>query len=322
MAFFRPMFLRMALAIVLITLGSAQSRAEQDLSIAVTIAPIHSLVAGVLGDAGTAHLVIKGGGSPHAHALRPSEARALMTADRVFWVGPNLETFLADRLNAATAAGRLVTLIDTADLVLLPFRDRDLEDDHHDHEDDHHEHDDGHHHEAGGIDPHLWLDPLNAIVLVEAIRQSLTVAAPAKAATFAANAQALTTRLQALNNRMEKALAPVKARPFLVFHDAYQYLEHRFGLQSVGAITLSPDRAPGAKRIGQLQDLVHDSAATCVFTEPQFEPRLAALVVEGTSAKLATLDPLGADIAAGPQHYETLMRRNLSALTSCLSPQG
>ena len=133
-----------------------------------------------------------------------------------------------------------------------------------------------------------------------------------------ANAAALTERLTALDAELKTTLAPVKDRPFVVFHDAYHYLEERYGLNAVGAITVSPDQRPSAQRLSQLRAKISSLDAACVFAEPQFEPTLVATVVEKTPAKRGTLDPLGASLDDGPELYFTLMRGMAASLVSCL----
>ena len=112
----------------------------------------------------------------------------------------------------------------------------------------------------------------------------------------------------------------MKDRPFVVFHDAFQYFDKRFGLNNVGSVTVDPDRKPGAARLKAIQARIAESGVRCVFAEPQFEPRLLQVVIEGTTAELGSLDPLGAELADGPELYFELMRRNAAAFKACLGP--
>ena len=114
-------------------------------------------------------------------------------------------------------------------------------------------------------------------------------------------------------------LEPVRNRPFIVFHDAYQYFEKRFGLAAAGSITVSPEVIPGAQRVDEIRTKVRELDAACVFAEPQFEPRLVEVVTEGTNARSGVLDPLGAEITDGPDLYFELMRGMASSFKSCLA---
>ena len=166
---------------------------------------------------------------------------------------------------------------------------------------------------------HLWLDPANAGVWVDAVVETLAAADPANADTYEINGEIVQADLDSLTLELTGTLSPVRDRPFVVFHDAFQYLEHRFGLTVAGAITISPDVQPGAQRIAEIQQRIRDLEAVCVFAEPQFEPRLVTVVTEGTDAEIGMLDPLGTDLPDGPDLSFDLMRENAHALVECLN---
>ncbi|MBB4285316.1 zinc ABC transporter substrate-binding protein [Roseospira goensis] len=309
----------LAFGLLLIVTGGA---AAAQPAVVASIPPIHALVAGVMAGVGTPHLVVRGGQSPHSYSLRPSDARAIETADVVVWVGPDLEAFLAGPLDSLATNARVVALAEVDGLTRLPTRGGGVFD-HADHaaaDADHdHGHDHGRDHDHGAMDMHLWLDPVNARAMVGAIAAGLAAADPDHAAAYRANADALRARIDALIAEVEALLAPVASAPFLVFHDAYQYFEHRFGVDAVGTITVSPAAIPGAARIAEIRTAVRDSGAVCVFAEPQFEPRLVRVVTEGTAARTGTLDPLGADLEPGPGLYEALIRGLAESMRSCLA---
>ncbi len=308
--------------------------------VVASIKPVHSLVAAVMEGVGEPELLVKGAASPHAYALRPSEARALERAKVVFWVGEGMETFLAGPLETLGGNARVVELVKAHDLVELDFREGGPFEahDHGDHEGHGHAHDDdddeaghdggddhaheGHGHEGhdhGAIDMHLWLDPSNAKAFVHEIEEALSAADPDNAATYEANADALNEKLDALIAETDAALAPVRGRGFVVFHDAYQYFENRFDIQAAGSITVSPEAIPGAQRLTDIRAKVAELGATCIFAEPQFEPRLISVVAEGTQARTGVLDPLGADLEDGPELYFELIRNLTTSLTTCLA---
>lgn len=309
--------------------------------VVASIKPVHSLVAAVMEGVGEPELLVKGAASPHAYALRPSEARALEQAKVVFWIGEGMEAFLAGPLETLGGNARVVELVKAHDLVELDFREGGPFEahDHGDHEGhDHvHGHDDddgddhdggddhaheGHGHEGhdhGAIDMHLWLDPSNAKAFVREIEEALSAADPDNAATYEANADALNEKLDALIAETHAALAPVRGRGFVVFHDAYQYFENRFDIQAAGSITVSPEAIPGAQRLTEIRAKVAEIGATCIFAEPQFEPRLVSVVAEGTQARTGVLDPLGADLDDGPELYFELIRNLTTSLTTCLA---
>lgn len=287
----------------------------------VSIKPVHALVAGVLGGIAEPELLLSGGESPHSYALRPSQARALAAAHLVIWVGPDLETFLERPLKSLSGQARVIRLDQAQELELLPVRSGGVWDRHeHGHNHDHQEKTAHKHHPDGGSDPHLWLSPVNARAIVSLTLDALNALYPEHRETLRANAQDLLARLEALDDEVAQTLAPVREVPFVVFHDAYQYLEHSYGLNAVGSVSLDPERTPGAQRVREVQRLIRERGARCVFAEPQFTPRLLAIVMEGSEARQGLLDPLGAELPAGPDAYFTLMRNLAGNLRACLEP--
>ena len=189
------------------------------------------------------------------------------------------------------------------------------------HEEGHAAHDDhdGHDHH-GSQDPHIWLDPQNAILMAGEIAKALTAADPSNAAIYARNADALTKAIESQSASIDRDLSDVRDRPFVVFHDAYHYFEDHFDIAAAGAITLNPETPAGADRVREVRDTIKDKGVVCVFSEPQFEPKLISVVIEGTEAKTAVLDPLGSALENGPGLYQELLQQISDAMKSCLSP--
>lgn len=327
--------------------------AQADVNVVTSIKPVHSLVAAVMEGVGEPGLIVEGAGSPHTYALKPSQAQQLENADLIFWLGHELEAFLEKPLEAIAKDAKSVELLDAHDLIKLEFRaggafdahEHGDEDDHtehnektekahdhSDHKDDHSEHEHGAHedekaeeahtheeHEHGSFDPHVWLDPVNAKALVHEIEEALVEIDPDNATKYEMNAQALMKSLDTLVAEVSKEMEPFKNKGFVVFHDAYQNFENRFGLSAIGSVTISPEIMPGAERISELQTKVRELGATCVFSEPQFESRLVSTVVEGTQAKSGVLDPLGTSIEDGPALYFTLIHNMATSFKTCLS---
>lgn len=298
--------------------------------VVVSIKPIHALVAGVMGGIGTPRLIVEGGASPHTYQMRPSEAEALQTADLVVWVDETLEAFLERPIASLGAGAEIVTLHQAAGMRLLRNREggiwdssstqlhddenADTHDDAHDSEDHGH----GHDHAHGELDAHIWLDPRNAARVVEVVAEALTRIHPEAAAAYRRNAASMQARIAALETSLREQLAPVRRHAFVVFHDGYQYFEHAFELNGIGAVTLDPTRLPSAKRLTSLRRALVERDVRCLFTEPQFEPRLALTVIEGTEVRTAVIDLLGADVAAGPDAWFGIMRSLGDSIAGCL----
>ena len=315
--------------------------ATADVKVVASIKPVHSLVASVMQGVSEPSLLVKGAGSPHTYSLKPSQAKELQAADIVFWMSHDLEAFLENSIESIAKNAKAVSLMDSHGLMKLNFREGgafdahdhghddhgdDKHDDHgHDKHDDHgddkhddHGHDKHDEHGHDEVDPHVWLDPQNAKALVHEIEEHLAEIDPSNAAKYEANAKAVMKKLDALTKEIEADLKPIRERGYVVFHDAYQYFEKRFGVSAVGSITVSPEVLPGAERVSELRDKVRSLSASCVFSEPQFEPKLVKTITENTDAGTGVLDPLGANIKDGPDLYFTLIRNMAKSLKDCL----
>ena len=303
--------------------------------VVVSIKPLHSLVAGVMDGVSTPELLLKGGASPHHYALKPSEAKLLGNAELVISIGPNMEVFLIKPLEALAAKTRHLVATESPGVTTLSARsggiweahahdDHEKAEDHkdHDHGHDHdHDHDHGHDHAASQThDPHIWLDPRNAKAIAAAVAAALAQIDTENAPRYIANAEKLAARIDALDSDLAAQLAPIASRPFIVFHDAYQYFEKRYGLQALGSITVTPEQQPGARRVKEIKDKIVQVDAACVFAEPQYEPRLVQMLIAETNAKSGTLDPEGTGLAAGPDLYFSLMLAIGRELVTCLAP--
>jgi zinc transport system substrate-binding protein len=296
------------LALIALSLIVAPMAQAEPPRVAVDIAPVHGLVAQVMGDLGTPDLVITPGATPHDYTLRPSQAAALETADLVIWMGPELTPWLSRSLTNLAPDTQAIALLDNPQTMTLGARDaavfatQDF-----DQGDDR------------VRDPHAWLDPENARIWLGLIADALAGLDPDNKDTYRANAAAAIADVGALRAEIMAQIAPVRDTPFIVFHDAYQYFETRFGLNPLGAISLTDAATPGAARIEDLRDIMTSQDVACVFSEPQFNAGLVDTVMDGRPARTTVIDPMGVDIPPGPSFYLTLLSNVAGAFTSCLS---
>jgi len=288
-------------AIAMTAIAATPAKADPPRVIA-SIAPLHSLVAGVMAGVGTPDLLLSGSVSPHDFALTPSDARRIAAADLVIWIGAPLESFLVKLLDGA--GERQLNLLAVPDVDAMPF---DAGDDGGD---------------TAGIDPHIWLDPVRAIAVVTAVEKRLSQIDPENAKTYRANAAALSTRLAALDEAIRARLQPVALKPFIAFHDAYGYFSRRYGLRPAGHFAVDPQRRPGARTIARLTDLVGAGKVTCAFVEPQFDARIVTAIAADRPLRIGRLDPIGIDLEPGPALYETLLKANSEAIAECLGGIG
>lgn len=279
--------------------------------VVASIAPLHSLVAGVMKGVGKPELLVSGNASPHGLMLKPSQVIAVQRADVVVWIGESIEAFMPRLLTTLPPGKQIIRVAALPGIRRLPARSGGLWSDANGHA--------GHEHPRSGIDGHLWLDPDNARVIVEQISVTLGRLDPRHAAAYRANAARVKQRLTELDHELSRRLAPVQAIPYLVFHDAYQYLERRYHLNSVGAIMVDPEHKPGARRLSEMRARIDKQHARCVFSEPQFSKKLPDILVAGTRARSAILDPLGLNIPIGEDLYFRLMSRLGRDLAECLA---
>ena len=317
-----------ALAVAAVTVAAAVPAYAEAPRVVATIKPVHALTASVMAGVGEPALLTRGAMSPHGLSLKPSQARMLERAGVVIWIGPTLETGVVKAVKNLAGKAVSLSLQDASGVRLHKLREGGLWEGH-DH--DHGGHDDGHGHkdrdddrkdhdaDRADIDAHIWLDPQNAIAMTRAIAEALARADAANAAAYRANATATVARLKALDAEIAKALRPLRGKRYIVFHDAYQYFEKRYRLTPAGSITLDPHRAPSPRRLYEIRTHILERKASCVFREPQFEPKIVNVLVRGTSAKVGTLDPVGADLPAGTGAYAALLRRLAANLRTCLA---
>jgi len=284
------------------------------------IAPVHSLVARVMAGFGEPIILVPPGTSPHHFALRPTDARALSDAELVVVVGSALDPRITEPIAALANEADTLELFSVAGTTVLEFRENaafESDDEHHGDDAPMSEAESHEHH--GRDDPHAWLDPQNAMVWLDAIAAELTALDPANGQGYADNAAAARRQLVRLIADVEAELQDVKGQSYIVFHDAFQYFERRFGVPASGAIAIGDASQPSADRIRSIRATIASRNVTCVFKEPQHNAALVSTVLEGSTAGSGTLDPIGATIEPGPALYPRLIRTIATSMRSCMS---
>ena len=295
--------LRSILVLVLAVLGTSPGWAAP--KVIASIMPVHSIVSAVMGETGAPELLLPGRLSEHTASLNPRQLSALGKADLVFIVSARLEYKLGQISGSEAVNGKVfVELAGVPGITTYAIRQGGAWDAD---EDDH-----------GPSDPHVWLDPKNAKAMATAAAAALARADPANATAYAANATTFNRSLDSLSEDIGATLAPVKAKPFIVFHDAYQYFERRFGLNAAGSIADASGVSPSASRLESIRARLRETGAACVFREPQFDGKFAEVVIEGGAARSGILDPLGAELPLGAEAYPQLLRNLAANLRACL----
>ena len=295
--------LGVALALVggmTLSAGAAPKTAPR---IVVSILPIHSLVAGVTEGITSPTLLIDRPASPHSYSMRPSDAKALSEADLVVWIGPSLESFLIKPLKTVAKNAQVVTLTEEPAISVIHVDEG---------------HGDTAHGSALDIDPHLWLDPDNAIAITRIVRDALKRIDPANAGAYDSNAQRqIDDLLDLAHSTDEMAKGGFAGHPAILAHDSLRYFARRYGLEVAGTI-LEGDKLPGARHMSDLRTALTERNVRCVFTEPEVSPAMAQALVEGSRARLAEIDPLGTKLRPGPGAYRLLIQGLFGELLNCL----
>lgn len=343
----RPMLRRpIAFAAALFATAAAGPAAHgSEIVVVASIKPVHSIVSAVMGDVGTPHLIMRDALSHHGVQLRPSDAAVLQEARIVFLIDEAMEAGLAAATDTLAPDAQIIELTGAREGRVRwrlreggafeedPQHSHAGDDDHgHDDHDDEHAEEHGHEDDhglvtyeeegTGPFDLHIWLDPVNAEGTAHLIADTLSAADPGNSERYEENAHDFIHRLSELSREIATDLTEVKGRPFIVFHDGYQYFERRFGLTAVGSAVVSAEHSPGIRRIREIRERIGELGVDCVIAEPALDGRLVNTIIEGTSARAAAVDSIGGMIDAGPQLYFTLLRNMADSFRNCLAPSG
>jgi zinc transport system substrate-binding protein len=272
---------------------------------------------------GKPDVIVDGYNSPHGFSLKPSHAKMLENADLVIWVGEVLEAFLEKPLQTIAKKAKNIELMDLKGIKKLEFREKNIFEEHDDHKekDGHKEHDDhkekdGHEgHGHGEHDPHVWLDPINAKVIVKEITNQLVQLDSKNSSIYKSNSKKALTEIDKLVKDIKKDLN--KDLRFVVFHDAYQYFENRFDIKVLGALTVNMDVMPGAEQLSEIRETIEHEKVNCLFSEPQYNPAIIKSIAKDTNVKIGILDPLGAELDKGKNLYFDLLKNMSTSFKGC-----
>ena len=315
---------KFTLILSIISLLAFISPVNAKIKVVASIKPIHSLASYLMDGVGKPDLIVDGYASPHGFALKPSHAKMLQNADLIFWVGEDLENFLEKPLKSIAKKAEKIELMEIKGLEKLEFRERNIfegHDDHkeHGHKEDKHGHKedkhDHHEHAHGEHDPHIWLDPMNAKIILSEMAKHLIENDQENASKYKAN-------LDKAHNDLDKLIKKVKSElnkdfKSIVFHDAYQYFEKRFNVNVLGAFTVNTDILPGAEQLSEIREVIEHEKVSCVFSEPQFNPDIIKAVAKDTNIKTGVIDPLGATLNPGKTLYFDLINNMSKSFKGC-----
>ena len=311
--------------------------ANADIKVVASIKPIHSLASYLMNGVAKPDLIVDGYASPHGFAMKPSHAKMLQNADLIFWVGEDVENFLEKPLGSIAKKAEKIELMQIKGLQVLKFRERNIFDDHDDHGHDDHDkkedhdshakkedhddhgkkedHDDHERHAHGEFDPHIWLDPINAKVILNEMVAHLIENDPKNEAKYKSNLDEALKDIDKLTIDVMTELS--NSVSSIVFHDAYQYFEKRFNVNILGAFTVNTDVMPGAEQLAEIREIIEHDKVACVFSEPQFNPDIIKAVAKDMKIKTGVIDPLGATLNPGKDLYFSLIKNMSASFKGC-----
>ena len=323
---------KIPLILTILSMLTLFTSANAEIKVVTSIKPIHSLASYLMDGIGKPGLIVDGYASPHSFSMKPSHAKMLQNADIVFWVGEGMENFLKKPLSSIAKKAEKIELMEVKELNILKFRERNIfdehnHDDHDDHakkEDDHDDHDHDDHakkeddhegHAHGEYDSHIWLDPMNAKIILNEMAEHLIENDTENASKYKNNLKKALKDIDTLTIQVMTELN--KSVSSIVFHDAYQYFEQRFNVNILGAFTVNPDVMPGAEQLAEIREIIEHDKVACVFSEPQFNPNIINAVAKDMKIKTGVLDPLGATLDPGKNLYFDLIKNMSLSFKGC-----
>jgi len=326
------------------SLAQANDYAEQGF-ILTSVKPLQFIAADITQGVIESQYIVPAGASPHAYSLRPSEIKRINAAKSIYWVGPQLESFLrkpiaqhGDKSFALFQAFENKAVV-TEQTPLLPEQTVEHNTDshaahEHKHEDEHSEqeadHQDESHtnhqpqfhiHEYRGKDPHIWLDPKLALSIATLIKQQTTILYPQHEALLEQNYQRFAQQINAADVQINAQLSNLRALGFVVFHDAYGRFIEYYQLNQVAALTINPARRPGAKHLAAIRKLLDETKPVCIFSEPQFNKAAVTSVTRDFPISIGQLDPLAIDLNPNQDRYASFLKDFASQFVKCLGSE-
>lgn len=290
------------------TVGLAQDK----ITVATDIGAMKSIASYIGGSAVTVTRIVPENTDHHSLSLRPSQVRALTSADIVLWTDPTFTPALAKFLdNAKTGqisltASKLeaVTIYDSRDVTVLG---ESLE----------HDHD----HEDHSIDPHLWLVAGNIRAIATNLSTTLSAVAPEHAPLFQANLAVFLEQLNDIEKDTKSRFNPDAHRRYMASHDSFQYFDAAYGLQLAAVVTGSDGHEVGPKTVSKFMVGLSETPVSCLILDPREGTALARRIAMDMSIPVIELDPTGDALDTTRNDILALLRETALAFDRCFDAQ-
>jgi|TARA_B100001093_G_scaffold268034_2_gene256369 zinc transport system substrate-binding protein len=272
------------------------------------------LLSAVTGDETSVNILLPGNMSPHDYRLKFSDIKLIKESELFFWIGPNLESGISKAVKTHGTTN-IIKLMDIDDLS-WPKTTTELS---HSHTDHNHGHDNEYESYEGvkdNRDPHIWLNPKNAVAIVATINELLAKKYPEKKEIFEKNTNNFEASLKSLNIVIRERLEEIKHKGFLVAHDGYRHFVDFYDLNQLGVVDLTDDISSSAKHKGNLNKLIDKTS--CIFTDPQHTSKAANQLAKKFDIKSRELDLLGHNIPLGKKSYIDFLSKLSETVVECL----
>ncbi|MCA1038698.1 zinc ABC transporter substrate-binding protein [Bacillus infantis] len=310
----------------------AEEKTKDQLNVYTTVYPLQYFAERIGGSYVDAHTIYPPGADEHTFEPSQKDMMTLADSDLFIYIGLGLEGFVSKA--EGTLENENVTLLAAGENIDMTgtenghTHEEGHEEDGHSHEEDGHSHEeDGHSHEEDGhnhgdVDPHVWLDPLYAADLAEAVKDALAEKMPQHQKEFEENYQNLAAELDSLHHEFEETIASGKHKEIIVSHAAYGYWEKRYGLEQISVSGLSTSNEPTQKELENIIKTAKDHGLNYIFFEQNVSSKLTEIVQDEVGAKplqLHNLSVLTDENIDKEENYFTLMENNLKGIEKALN---
>ncbi|NWF97859.1 MAG: zinc ABC transporter substrate-binding protein [Nitrospirae bacterium] len=288
-------FLTIFLLLISICFNPSNSHAEK-IKVIASIHPLGDFVKQVAGDSVDVRVLLPAGASPHTFEPTSKAVKDVSEARVFIKIGAGLE-FWAEKMIKSSGNKKLIVIDCSEGLPLIKLQEK-------------------HNHHISEYDPHIWLDPLNVLKIIDKISKTLSSVDPLNAALYKKNAESYKESIIKLDNEISKRVNNFKIKEYVTFHPAWNYFSKRYGLKVAGVIEESPGKEPGPKHISKIIKEIKRIGSKVVFVEPQFNPKIASVIAKDANAQIVYLDPIGGQ--KGKETYIDMMKYNISSLESVM----
>jgi zinc transport system substrate-binding protein len=283
---------------------SSKEETKDALDIYTTVYPLQYFTEAIGGEYVNVETVYPPGTDEHSFEPSQKDIVKMAESDLFFYIGYNLEGFVTKAEPILSKEG--VSTIAVGETVHL-------EEEEHAHEEDGHDH--------GGVNPHLWLDPVYSIDMAKTIKDELTKKMPEQEEYFNSHFNELSEKLEALDEKFATTIESGRTNKIIVSHSAYGYWEERYGLEQIGITGLTSSNEPSQKELGKIVTMAEKEDLNYVIFEQNISSKLTEIIQKEMGAKSLELHNLSVltdkDIEAG-EDYFSLMEKNVKTLQTAL----